>query len=310
MSSLSPLYNLRPATMADAETVTNLLNECDISEYGVPDSTIEDVLDIWNDIQIETNTWIIEKEASIVGYGYLEEMSKGRLDCYGYVHPSHRSEGIGSFIIDQMEARANQYLSAYQKEGISYQLNFVISATNLAAVALIESKGYQFARVFSRMSITIENKPDIPRLPENINIMPFQVDRDGQALYDAYCESFRDTREYYEEPFEKWLAKVTKEPYDPTLSFVAYDDQSLVGFIICKNYPEGTFIDLLGVKSSSRKKGIGASLLTTVFTESYQRKIPIVMLNVDSKSLTGANRLYESVGMKATFQIAVYQKTN
>ncbi|RXJ04550.1 GNAT family N-acetyltransferase [Anaerobacillus alkaliphilus] len=303
-------FTIRPATMDDDQVVTNLITAVDIAEYGVPDITIEDVLEIWSEIPLKKNTWIIEKADQIVGYGYLEEISKGRLDCYGYVHPTWQKQGIGSHLIQQMEIRAEDYLTEYDKEDVPYEFNHVIPANNPSAVTLVENKGYKFARVFSRMKIELETEPEVPTISDNVIIIPFELERDAELLYEAYNESFKDTRGYYEEPIEKWLHKVTSEPFDQSLSYVAYLDQTLTGFIICKNYPEGTFIEFLGVRSLYRKKGIGAALLKMVFKESYRRNIQTVLLNVDSNSKSGANKLYESVGMKSTFQIAVYQRTN
>jgi len=40
----------------------------------------------------------------------------------------------------------------------------------------------------------------------------------------------------------------------------------------------------------------------------YRRGIPKIKLSVDSKSLTHAPRLYESVGMKTVQQYHIYRK--
>lgn len=304
------IYSVRPATLEDAKLVTELIIASDIAEYGVPDCTIEDVLDIWSNIPIETNTWIIQKEETLVGYGFLEEMSKGRLDCYGFIHPSWYGNGIGSLLISHMEKRAQEYIAGYEKEHIAYELNNFIPATNPLAISLLEGNGYTFDKVYSRMEINMKEEPVVTTLPEDVILVPYNSERDAKGLYNAYVESFQDTRSYYEEPFEEWIRKRNTEQHDPSLWFVTYFKDELIGFIICKNFPEGTYVEYLGVKRAGRKKGIGSALLTTVFKESYYREIKTVLLNVDANSLTGANRLYESVGMKPTFQIACYRKTS
>ena len=71
---------------------------------------------------------------------------------------------------------------------------------------------------------------------------------------------------------------------------------------------DGLFIDLLGVKREYRKHGIGKALLLHTFGIAYQRNQKTILLYVDSDSLTNANRLYQSVGMRPHSQTAVYMK--
>ncbi|MFT4415613.1 GNAT family N-acetyltransferase [Fredinandcohnia humi] len=302
------IYSVRPATLEDARKVTDLIIASDIEEYGVPDCTIEDVLGIWGNIPISKNTWIIQNNNTLVGYGFLEEISQGRLDCYGFIHPSWYGRGVGPLLLQNMEQRAQEYIVKYQKENIAYELNQFVPAQNQLAIQLLDGNGYQFDKVYSRMVITMTNEPVTTDLPDDVQLLRFDKSRDSQGLYEAYVESFKDTRGYYEEPFEEWIQKRSTDQHDPSLWYVTYYRDELVGFIICKTFPEGTYVEYLGVKRIGRKKGIGATLLTTVFKESYRRNITTVLLNVDANSLTGANRLYESVGMKPTFQIACYQK--
>ncbi len=301
-------YTVRAARMEDAREVTDLLIAFDIAEFGVPDCTIEDIFEIWSDLPLETNTWVIVHEDRIVAYGFLEERRKGRVDCNGFVHPEWNGKGIGSLLVNLFEQRAVPYITQYKEEGITYEFNNFIPAKNEAAISILESKGYKLDKVFSRMVIDLTSEPEVPALADDISLLPFDMNRDAKGLHEAYVESFKDTRSFNDEPFEKWIIKKTTEQYDQSLWYVAYFQSELVGYIVCKNFPEGTYVELLGVKRSGRRKGIGASLLKTVFRESFKRDIRTVLLNVDANSLTNANKLYESVGMKAAFQNACYTK--
>ncbi len=309
MENLQPIvYKVRSAKIEDANEVTDLIIASDIAEYGVPDCSIEDVLEIWGDIPIETNTWIIENEDRIVGYGFLEERSKGRIDSCGFVHPGWYGNGIGSLLVDNFEKRAISYISQYKEEGIDYEFNSFVPAKNDSALSLFENRGFKLDKVYSRMIIELTAEQAITAIAEDVSILPFDMDRDALGLFDAYVESFRDTRSFYPEQFENWIQKKTTELYDQQLWHVAYVQEELVGFTVCKTFPEGTYVELLGVKRSGRKKGIGADLLKSVFNKSYEKGINAVLLSVDANSLTNANRLYERVGMKATFQTACYKK--
>jgi ribosomal protein S18 acetylase RimI-like enzyme len=67
-------------------------------------------------------------------------------------------------------------------------------------------------------------------------------------------------------------------------------------------------VDHLSVRRGWRNKGIGRALLLHSLTEFYWRNIRQVKLSVDSKSLTNAPRLYESVGLKTIQQYHIYRK--
>ena len=60
---------------------------------------------------------------------------------------------------------------------------------------------------------------------------------------------------------------------------------------------ETGYVASLSVLSDWRGQGIARALLTTAFAEFQRRGRKEVALHVDADSLTGATRLYESVGM-------------
>jgi GNAT superfamily N-acetyltransferase len=99
------------------------------------------------------------------------------------------------------------------------------------------------------------------------------------------------------------------EGSDYGLWYLAYENDKPVGFIIGRNEASCTWVDLLGVGRSARKQGIGKALLQLIFKESYNRRVYTVGLNVDADSPTNAHKLYERVGMKPVFQIAMYERS-
>ena len=55
-------------------------------------------------------------------------------------------------------------------------------------------------------------------------------------------------------------------------------------------------------------RGLGRALLLRAFQDFRARGFHEVGLGVDAASLTGATRLYESVGMRVTSQFDIYEK--
>ena len=68
------------------------------------------------------------------------------------------------------------------------------------------------------------------------------------------------------------------------------------------------WVDHLGIRRPWRGRGLGMALLLRSFAEFYQRGMHKVGLNVDTESLTGANRLYDRAGMRTVNRYHIYKK--
>jgi ribosomal protein S18 acetylase RimI-like enzyme len=87
---------------------------------------------------------------------------------------------------------------------------------------------------------------------------------------------------------------------------VALDGDEVVGASL--NYPERAddpgygWIGSIGVRRPWRRRGVGEALLRRTFALLHARGLRKVRLSVDSQSPTGAERLYERVGMSVLRQ--------
>ena len=68
------------------------------------------------------------------------------------------------------------------------------------------------------------------------------------------------------------------------------------------------WIGILGVRRPWRRRGLGRALLLHAFHEFRARGFTEAGLGLDAASLTGATRLYESVGMHVSAQFDFYEK--
>ncbi|MNM98606.1 putative acetyltransferase [compost metagenome] len=304
-------FHVTPASMADAQAITDLIIACDIDEYGVPDIVLQDTLDILQGLTLETDTWVIRDDASaITGFAFWEQQAEGKLISYGYVHPEHKGCGIGAELLQHLEQRSTAAMSS---SGGSSQgdwiLSNVIPALNEQAKKLLEDRGYKFVRLYSRMNIDLTEAPPVPEAAQGILVAPFQQDQDEAPVFEAYRESFQGSRLYTEKTMEAWLEERTGEHHDRSLWFTAYEGSEIAGFLTSKNFGDHVYVDLLGVRPSFRKRGIGLALLEHVFQEAYRKDITKVMLSVDATSLTNAHKLYSRAGMEPLFQMAMYSKS-
>ncbi|NWQ41854.1 GNAT family N-acetyltransferase [Bacillus sp. EB106-08-02-XG196] len=299
-------YVIKHPAVEDAQAITDLVALCDIEDIGEPDITLSDVLDMWNSIPIDTDAWVaVSGTNEIIGYGFVEVTGANRMDTCVFVHPRFKSQGIGSLLLDKAEERA--YVLAKGKDGKQKLMN-QISFANSAARKLVEDRGYQFSRLYERMKIELEGRPNRDSLPEGITLRAFQPDHDEEKLFSIYDETFQDAWGYTKKDFTTWISQKKGDGYDHSLWFIVWQDSNPVGFLMSRMQEDGLFVDLLGVKREYRKHGIGKALLLHVFGIAYERNQKTILLYVDSDSLTHANRLYQQVGMRPHSQTAVYMK--
>jgi len=81
---------VRAPTTNDLKAVADLLITCDITEFGEPDTTEEDILAGWQEahFHLDTDAWVvINSEGKIVAYARVEDNVHGRLFINVRVHP-------------------------------------------------------------------------------------------------------------------------------------------------------------------------------------------------------------------------------
>ena len=90
--------------------------------------------------------------------------------------------------------------------------------------------------------------------------------------------------------------------------FLALDGDEVTGAVVCSQREQGGWVHDVAVRRPWRRRGLGLALLRQAFGAFYGRGTRRVELGVDAQSPTGATRLYERAGMRATHQYAAYQK--
>jgi ribosomal protein S18 acetylase RimI-like enzyme len=127
--------------------------------------------------------------------------------------------------------------------------------------------------------------------------------------YDLVETAFQDIWGNIPLRFEEFRHRTVKRPtFDPSLWFLAYQGAQAVGAALCRNEGESGWIDDLAVLRIARGKGLGTTLLLHAFGELYRRGQRKVRLDVDSQSLTGAQRIYQRAGMQTVKELVRYEK--
>lgn len=309
---LKPGYTVRPPTEDDIPSILTVLHDHDMAETGEADVYDPgDILAEWEALNPTTDAWVvIAPGGSLCGYATLTlEPDSGRIVADGYVHPSHYGRGIGTTIIELMETRAATIVTTVP-EGTRLVLVNNIIASSDAARLLLETRGNSLTRVFFRMHITLDAPPPPPVWPENITVRVCNGSpEDIYRAYETIEEGFQDHWAHTPRSFEDWQRRMVREEFDPTLWLLAQDGTEFAGAALCRvREAVRGWIDQVAVRRPWRKQGLGTALLQEAFSAFYQRGILRVGLGVDGQSLTGAQRLYERVGMQVTMYVGRYEK--
>ncbi len=306
-----PGYTMRAATEDDIPAILALLRDFDTAVMGEAEPlTRDNILDDWSDLDPSTDTWLVlTPDGLLAGYAKLTDSGAGRFFADGCVHPTQQGRGTGSTLVEVMEERATALISTQPAETRLVLVNHII-ADSAPARPLLEARGYERARVYFRMHITLEELPPAPVWPAQISVRVSDGSQaDVQRAYEAIEEGFKDHWAHIPRSFEEWQKHMFNEPVDPSLWFLAQKGDQVVGAALCKLREDGSGrVNELTVLRPWRKQGLGLALLHHAFTIFYERGVRKVGLGVDGQSLTGAQRLYERAGMHIASRLARYEK--
>jgi mycothiol synthase len=294
-------YSVRPPKLSDLESVHELIAQQNTIDYGSAMITVDDLRKKWDGINLEDDACIAYLGHELAGYAELLEGDSPYI-----------------YIADRLNVDlAFQLLMILESKVISLKKGRVnlftkVSEKNRTLLQLFASNGYHSNLSFQIMEVTLEEPPPPPLWPDGIRVRTFVKGQDEQATYQADEEAAHDKG--YHDPLshEAWVKRMRldKESFDPGLWFLACDGNAVAGVALNLSAKESNtgWVDHLSVRRAWRQRGIGKALLLHSFAEFYRRGLRQIRLSVDSKSLTSAPRLYESVGMKKVQEYHIYRK--
>ena len=294
-------YSVRPAVMNDAKAVYEIIARQTTFDFGSVMSSLEDLQKRWENIDLETDTLTAFTEGDLAGYAELRD---GDMP---FIYLADRNNiDLGFQFLKLLEQKA------VIRAGRKVKLVTQISEKNQPLLQLFASNGYSSNLSFIIMELKLEEPPASPQWAEGIHVRAFVPGQDEQATYHTDEKASEDKGYHAPLSYEGWVKRMgmEKETFDPGIWFLACHGKNVVGIALNAhdNAPGTVWVDHLSVVREWRKKGIGKALLLHSFGEFYKLGLKTVKLSVDSKSLTNAPRLYESVGMRTIQQYHIYSK--
>lgn len=183
---------------------------------------------------------------------------------------------------------------------------------NAEVKAAFEVRDYELIRHSYRMHIDLADVVEEPVWPEGLTVRPFRPG-DERLFYEVHQETFEDHWGHeVETPYDEWAHWFLQPPmFEPELWFVAEAADHPAGIAIDyvrEETGEVGWVQILAVRRPWRRRGLGRALLLQAFHAFRARGLERAGLGVDASSITGATRLYESVGMRVSYRFDIYEK--
>ncbi len=284
---------------ADAEAITALIRRLDEALVGASDFSLADLEDEWRTLPPDRDAWVVVDGEAVVGYGTVDDRGEPRAD--GYVHPDHFGRGIGTLLVEALEDELRRRGAA-----------FVRNATLLAderAQEILRAHGYDEVRRFWNMRIELTAPPSPPGLPEGFMLETLDP-ACAEEFHGAYEEAFADHWGHVRRPFPEWRRDHMEGPqYAPELWRIVRGDGEIVAgaFGAWERFGVADVVRLF-TRRAWRRRGLAEALLRDMFDLFWRGGRRVVGLGVDATSTTGAERLYERVGMHVHWGAVVFEK--
>jgi len=254
----------------------------------------------------------------VYGQGHDEHTGTGWIDIY--IDPAFEGsifDAVADAVIVTCAARIMESVRTRGASEVKLLANLYEIEVRMREA--YERSGFHIATVYWRMVLTFPPGQEIesPTIPDGYEIRRVDPDDDrvmaqGFELYqDTFSEhhGFEDAELNPEIFADNWRSA---ESYDRDAWWFAYESDEPVGMLMGDNrrleQGEG-FVRNLGVRKRLRGKGIARALLLTAFTHWLELGRSGVQLGVDTANVTGATRLYESVGMRSLLSAVALERT-
>ena len=310
---LPPGYRLRPPVIEDGPAIADMLNEETVALTGVPLASVEWVTTAWTapGARLDRDFGVItDSGGAIAGY-FLVQFEPPFTSVFGIgaVALSDHGRGIGSAIIEEIGRRGRELAAGH--EDVTLRMGVLAGEPRVAA--LLTAHGFREVRVFWSMTLRFDGPPPPPADIAGIDVRTL-IPGQEREVYECAAEAFED---HWGDGFsseQSWLHRhvYASDSFDPELWYLAWEGERLVGLLLAaadaEEDPELGYVALLGVRREARGRGIGEALLRHSFGKFYELSKRGAQLVVDSESSTGANRLYERVGMTAQPRFANWDR--
>ena len=309
MPDRSDVLTARPLGPDDLDAVCDLLTESDLATIGFVDFTRDEIAVDLGKAAIETTGWYDER-GTLVGYGWLRRLeATNQVEIDLYVRPSY-DDALGHAVLGSLEDRAR--VLAAEAGHAEPWTGVGVYRQDARTQEWLRAAGYRTDTTFTRMRIDLDPATPVEVPATEVTIRQVTEEADLRVAHDIEEESFLEHYGNVPISFEAYRERLTERGADYAQVYLAELDGRPVGLLVgtrqFEDDEDAGYVRTLGVLPAGRGRGVGTALLRDYFARSRREGRAAVMLHVDVANVTGALRLYESVGMRPVLEIDAWAK--
>lgn len=293
-------YRGSPDLVGMAAVINAYYESEDIDELATPERLAQQYEHLTN-CDPETDIVIAEAGGEIVGYARTtwDDPIEG-YRAYWVIHEAHPlSPGLADRLHSWAEKRAREVAARHDVDDRRFTS---WTKENSAKSKLLAKDGYAASRFGVEMVRGLDDIPQRP-LPDGIEIRPVVEDQ-WRALWEADVEAFRHHRGFSEPTEEDYAGWLADPNWDPDIWVVAWDEEGVAGQV--RNFIDAAenqkmdrlrgYTEFISTARRWRKRGVASALIARSLQVLKDRGMTEAALGVDTDNLSGAHRLYESLG--------------
>ena len=227
--------------------------------------------------------------------------------------PKWRYQGIETAMIGWCEARLREIAKTHPKDSQRFFQTYS-SGYKPKFNQLLEELGFSPARFFIEMSRSLDEIPAV-KLPDDIKVHPAD-EKDIRKVWDASVEAFRDHWGYTIPKEEDFISYKASKFFQPELWQVAWEGDQVVSSVM--NFIEHDYnkkfkkkrgwTENISTRKEWRCRGIAKALIVRSMRMFKEKGFTEVALGVDTNNLSGALKLYQSLGYEKDKTWITYRK--
>lgn len=324
-ASTPPISLRRDAlVLEDVPALTALLNAVDAhEESGEPaeEPSIREWLQMPR-LDLAADTVAVRAGEELIGFGLVtvsahqDRDGRARVQLSGAVHPGHRRRGLGTSLLEQLEARGTE-LAAQRHPGRPAVLRLGggrdpepgADPGGADVRPVLDRRGYRRVRSWLEMERALPGAALEVPAPDGARILA-PTPEQSKAVRAAHVAAFADhwgSAPIDAETWQVWTTSHTSRPEHSTIA-LAPDGTVLAYAVTSEDRPGVLHVALVGTRPEARGRGLARAVLARTLASGAEAGFTGAVLEVDAESLTGATRLYEAVGFERAHVHATYEK--
>ena len=313
LADLPDGLDVRAATSDDADDFVALVQRCDLAAVGELDSGSDEIAGMLESPDMDRDASVAVRDGDeLVMLVWIERDGTQRetwVDVY-VDPPRSRELAPAGFAHGLRVARSHR-----DAAGTEWTARTGCFATDEALISAVEGAGFVRERRFWRMRIDLTSAPLPEQAPLPAGVVVRTVDDEAGrgAVHAVAQESFRDHWNHGERDFDSWMQVLESLGSDDPGGWWLLEVDGVPAAVCLLDESRAElgdgFVRTLGVLREYRGRGLAQALLERSFRYYRDRGRAGVQLSVDSDSPTGANHLYEKVGMRPVRIIDAFAQT-